>query len=400
MKLLVVSLPGLSLDLIRQSSSESLTWLYGAGRCFELDSMGLEPSLVRMAVESGRDPRVAGRRASHWRRSGSYAIDRTSHLDFAKGFVDVASADSAMTAEFAAWTADSDPSEPAMFARIEAFLASAGPGLLYVYDGRLEPRLFGAAANERACEFLVPWSARLAQALEAAGPDVVLALMASHSWTAARKVLAPNVWLIQRGDLTPNSDAGETGRLAPHQIDWVRTNAYVVCDASAGVYFNLLGREPQGRLTASEAADWARGLEMEWRCVEAIEADWTVGGMQLSPGRRPPDGMIRAADRLTAFVEDVGHPNWHWTLQDRPDAPTLCPAPGHVVFLGETLPEFVDEPTARATDLAPTFLTLLGSAPPDEMEGRSLVRQASSARLTFDEKEALRDRLRGLGYIE
>lgn len=72
---------------------------------------------------------------------------------------------------------------------------------------------------------------------------------------------------------------------------------------------------------------------------------------------------------------------------------------GHALLAGEGV---CSDSAARANlvDLAPTFLVWLGVKPPDSLDGRSLVTAGTAPNDQMSEEELLRERLRGLGYVE
>ena len=220
-------------------------------------------------------------------------------------------------------------------------------------------------------------------------------------------------------------------RLLTSDIDWAHTKAYADPVGST-IRLNQAGREPDGTLRpgaeSEEVLDFiSRSLlactdaATGERAVEAVlrreEAYWGphVGAapeLTIQWNRRVPVG------RLTASAKSAGDfPTGQFRAisgDHRPEGVLMMAGTG--ILPGQTLEG------ASIMDLFPTILRLMGVSIPEGLDGKSLDEALSSdlppapgsppdrprpgpsdpekPRYTVEEEEAVRERLRGLGYIE
>ncbi len=208
-------------------------------------------------------------------------------------------------------------------------------------------------------------------------------------------------------------------------VDWTRTVAYSLGHMGQ-IYVNLKGREPHGIVS--------RGAEYERVCDEVIDALRTL----TTPDGRPMlEQVVRKAELPPGQHADEG-PDLHVVLDGyRYISCPLFATDGNVVsrqirgdsgchrrhgvFVARG-PDFCSGARvagARIVDLAPTVLHLMGCPIPDDMDGHVLTEALCSASrvvrsqvaaterasrpgydLSGEEEAELRDRLRGLGYLE
>lgn len=164
-------------------------------------------------------------------------------------------------------------------------------------------------------------------------------------------------------------------------IDWSRTTAFSLPSLYTGLLrVNLRGREPEGivdpgdydALLSRIEADLGR-LEVAATGEPAIES--IVRASELFGGGPPeilPDLFVewRGGPRL---LDRVAHPGGEL----RQERPAFCPGSEETLvgFLAAAGPDVGGRGAigdVAIGDLAPTFLTLLGSTPPDAMPGRPL----------------------------
>lgn len=204
-----------------------------------------------------------------------------------------------------------------------------------------------------------------------------------------------------------------------YDVDWSRTRAFSTGTTSVGyVWINRSDRDPQGivrpgqeyRQVREEIAEALR----RWKPVGEVcfrEELWHGSAIDEAP-----DIIVKWADlstdaryfqtRFSSHLLAKEVPNDY--AGHRPDGMFLLHGPS--VTPGQTL-------EADILDLAPTFLWLLDQPVPSNMDGRVLtecftvdhpVRKVkaeteeptTSGGLTDEDEEAIKDTLRGLGYIE
>ncbi len=219
-------------------------------------------------------------------------------------------------------------------------------------------------------------------------------------------------------------------------IDWAHTLAYAYDDAS--VRLNVLGREVQGIIAPGEAYERVR--EQVRQALMAVRNP-EAGGPLFSRVRRREevcwgDCSDDEADLLLEFADPawtIGVPSnsGRWTVGKGESAAALWGPTGATYPSGTHRPQGVllafgrgVRPGrrihgARIIDIAPTVLSLLGHAPPPDMDGAPLVEcldQAIAGGAPLDgrpdpadeqtgsysaEDEAkVRRRLAALGYVE
>ena len=217
----------------------------------------------------------------------------------------------------------------------------------------------------------------LGQTLGYADSGTALFVLSDHGFTAFRRGVNLNTWLLENGYLAlkPGTN-GTTEYLA--DIDWSRTRAYTF--GLAGIYLNLQGRESQGIVPEAaraalteELATRLRGLHDAERLAiaNAYPAAALYNGPYLGAA---PDLIIGYADGYRAgWDAAVGKTSTavfsdnekHWCGDHCVD-PSLVPG---VLF--SNLPLRATDPGIE--DLAPTALRLFGIDPPAWMEGKSLL---------------------------
>jgi hypothetical protein len=213
-------------------------------------------------------------------------------------------------------------------------------------------------------------------------------------------------------------------------VDWSRTTAY--SNGYAGpIFVNLRGREPQGTVEPGEAYDAI--LEKIAADLAALKEPGTglpfVGqiyrGQTLYSGPSTeygPDLILVPRNPRIAGLGLVEFPSNRW-LTSSPDRSGHHRMDGILFLAGPGIGRGAELQGASIMDIAPTVLALLGVPIPRAMDGRVLetamtdelraslsityagaVEDApsttsSSVEIDSAEEEALREHLRGLGYV-
>lgn len=218
--------------------------------------------------------------------------------------------------------------------------------------------------------------------------------------------------------------------------DWSRTAAYVVDDGEAtggpGIRLNVRGREPAG-IVPPDAYDAIRS-----RIVAGLEALRDEAGRPLVQRVHRREAVYagpfvdEAPDLIVAFADGVGGTARHPALgHSVVEGPVWAPATGLVsgwhrddgilIAYGRGI-RSGRVTGARLLDICPTVLHVLGVPIPDDLDGRVLTEilgdelarppvyapapaAAGDARhapdvYSAEERRALEDHLRRLGYIE
>jgi predicted AlkP superfamily phosphohydrolase/phosphomutase len=217
------------------------------------------------------------------------------------------------------------------------------------------------------------------KALQYVDPGTALVVLSDHGFTSFERGVNLNAWLLQNGYLARKEDA--QGRHYLKDVDWSRTRAYTF--GLAGIYINQQGRESQGIVPASEAAELKReiaarltGLRDEERGRVGIREAWTSNSLYSGPYlQAAPDLIVgyaagyraswdAAVGKVTLHVFDDNTKAWSG---DHCVDPHLVPG----VLLTNLR---IEAENPGIEDMAPTALELFGIAPPEYMEGKCVLR--------------------------
>lgn len=251
---------------------------------------------------------------------------------------------------------------------------------------------------------------QIGRCLELLIDDTVVAVVSCHGAPRLDGGFCVNEWLIREGLLTLNRYPEEITAFGRLDVDWRRTRAWSEGGAYARVFLNVKGREPEGVI---EPGDYERFLDEIRARLEAIPGpDGRPMGNQIFK----PEEIYRsvrnvAPDLLVAFggghwkaIGGVGHRLLHHRENDDgPDDGDPSQQGAFIIAAPQVYPQGMVE-GVHLLDIAPTLLELGGHDRPPSMRGRSLPlttapnppgRLGSSA----EDEMAVRERLRGLGYI-
>jgi predicted AlkP superfamily phosphohydrolase/phosphomutase len=222
--------------------------------------------------------------------------------------------------------------------------------------------------------------ALVGQIMERLRPDDVLMVISDHGFSAFRRGVNLNAWLLREGYLTLVDGADGSSEWL-RDVDWSRTKAY--CLGLTGMFLNVIGREGSGIVAPGAEADLLKaeiagkltGLvdteKRETGIREAFDPAKLYSGPYLENG---PDLLIgyNAGYRVSwdcasgvvagAVFEDNLKP---WSGDHCID-PRLVPG---VLFCNRRVQ--ADDPAL--IDIAPTALSLFGVRPPAYMDGRPFV---------------------------
>ncbi len=164
-------------------------------------------------------------------------------------------------------------------------------------------------------------------------------------------------------------------------IDWSRTRAFAESEPGmTAIRINLVGREPAGLVSPGAEYDaLCDEIEAElWKLrvsssgAPAVEEvlrrnDWISG----PHAGHFPDLVVRWHDR--ELLDSVDHPQVGPLTEPRGDIPASeHTREGILLAAGPSITEGARPQRGNLTDLAPTLLSLLGAATPEDMEGRPL----------------------------
>ena len=219
------------------------------------------------------------------------------------------------------------------------------------------------------------------------------------------------------------------GFLSFADVDWSRTRLYSIGFAGP-IYLNLKGREPEGIVSpGAEAEALLDQVTHELRALRDPDTGQPLVGEiyrrgQLYAGPRADEGpdlvfLPRDMKNGSFGLLEFGSSRWFTRASDRTGTHRMN---GILFVRGPGIRQGVHLDVSSIMDIAPTVLALQGLPIPDVMDGRVLVeamtedlrasldiafsRQvqevaatASPIDLDNQDEAALRDHLRGLGYV-
>lgn len=223
--------------------------------------------------------------------------------------------------------------------------------------------------------------AQLGDLLDIAGDEVAVVLLSDHGAKRMDGSFNLNDWLIAEGLLVLKEQPAGICDLKPDMVDWPRTTAWAWGGYYARVFINLKGREPQGkvepeRYEAVRAELIARlenltddtGRRMATR---ALRPEEIFSGPYV---KQAPDLIVYFDDLSWRAGQDVGHEGFYsFETEIGPDD-AVHDYDGIIVVHepGQQSASVIEG--ARAVDVAPTLLDLIGVPVPEKLEGRSLLR--------------------------
>ena len=207
-----------------------------------------------------------------------------------------------------------------------------------------------------------------------------------------------------------------------YDVDWTQTQAFSTGTTAVGyVWLNVAGRDPQGIIAGDDEYEQTR------QTIAAALRDWEPVGEvlfreQLWEGpqiENAPDIIIRWAAATTDARYFQTRFSSHHLMKPVPNDYASHRPEGMFLLHGATVRPDEAEQHADILDLAPTFLWLLGQPVPTYMDGRVLAEQfeletavdkieveleqnvgETAVDLSAEDEAAIKDTLRGLGYLE
>jgi len=222
----------------------------------------------------------------------------------------------------------------------------------------------------------------LGEVLGGVDDDTALLLVSDHGFTSFQTCFDLNAWLAEEGfmKLTANpADVDEDEAALWNLVDWPNTVAYG-CGFSS-LYFNMKGREGHGIVDPEEAPDLAAKIAERMGAyrdprngknpvTQIVRREEAYSGAQVADA---PDILIGTAPGyrmgwqtpIGGVAPSVLSPNErHWAGDHIMNPATV---PGSVLSNVR-----LDLSGARARDIAPTVLSLMGLSAPEDCDGAAL----------------------------
>jgi len=303
--------------------------------------------------------------------------------------------------------------------------------------------------------FFAQLDGHIGRILDRVADDTLVMVLSDHGFTGTDWRFYANVWLQRGGYQRIRRSAGDVddyerrrfnlfmgeeakteareglsdriakifGRGGRRAIDWTRTRAYLYSSSSHGIEVNLAGRQPEGIVTADEYEPLRRELKEKLAALTYPETGEPVFEDVLFREEvyegpyvdRAPDIILVPRDGRCRIVTqvDAKRPFRRHRLPEGYHGDTgilMLAGPGVTPGVGGT---------PSIADVMPTILWALDLPVPEETDGRVILDAFAAAasrpvrtlsaedddaggaapELTDEEEDALRDTLRGLGYL-
>jgi predicted AlkP superfamily phosphohydrolase/phosphomutase len=250
----------------------------------------------------------------------------------------------------------------------------------------------------------------IGKTLELLTEDTIVLLLSDHGARALDGGFCINEWLIEEGLLALEEYPHQVTPFSGLKVDWSRTKAWGEGGYYARVFFNVAGREPRGVVEPAEL-DSLRN-EVKARLEATVDSHGKpLGTLVFKPEEIyqqvrniPPDLIVHFGGLAWRSIGGVGYRTVH--VRENDTGPDDCNHAqlGAFVLAASNSTMRGNLSGVHLLDLAPTLLQLAGYDIPPSMQGTPMGTEESAppaeARDDLSEKkEAVRDRLRGLGYI-
>jgi predicted AlkP superfamily phosphohydrolase/phosphomutase len=228
-------------------------------------------------------------------------------------------------------------------------------------------------------DFYCRMDALLGKVMERLDDETALVVLSDHGFSAFRRAVHLNSWLVENGYMTLK-DSSERESTLFRNVRWRKTRAYAVGFSS--IYLNLRRREGRGVVHPRDAGALKQEIGEKLLALE----DPQTGERVLEAVYRSEDvfhgPLAEDAPDLVVGFKPGYRTSWQTAIGGCPEGliedndEAWC---GDHLCDGSFVPGilFLDRPSDAASahlrDVAPTVLRLLGLAPPQEMDGTPLV---------------------------
>lgn len=218
------------------------------------------------------------------------------------------------------------------------------------------------------------------QLIEAAGDDVTVLVVSDHGVTRMDGGICINEWLWRNGWLTLKTapPEGEITSFENLDVDWSRTKAWASGGYYGRIFFNVVGREPQGTIPASQYRQTCDELAHALSAIPGADGE-SLNTVVFKPEDIyeqvrgvAPDLLVYFGDLHWRAVGSLGHGR-HYTLENDTGPDDANHAPYGMFVLHEPGRQGAGHVTGhQLMDIAPTLLDRMGLAIPADMQGHTI----------------------------
>lgn len=234
--------------------------------------------------------------------------------------------------------------------------------------------------EQRVRQYYRDLDAELGEIIDIVGSDTTVLVVSDHGAKRIEGTVRFNEWLVREGHLTLQRSPDAVTPLSPEMIDWQGTRAWGDGGYYGRLFLNVRGREPDGCI---EACDYERARD---------DLIAEIAAMPIAAVAHRPEELYRAVrgvppDLLVYFGDlawrSLGSVGWAETMAIEEDGLDGANHDWNGVFAmrpggaargcGRRLHDL------HLMDIAPTILTSMGVAQPDDMIGRPVITGADAA---------------------
>lgn len=250
----------------------------------------------------------------------------------------------------------------------------------------------------------------LGRILEVLTEDTVVLVLSDHGAQRLDGGFCVNEWLVREGLLVLNEYPREISPFNKLDVNWEKTKVWSEGGYYALVFLNVKGREPSGTIAKADYDKFREEIKAKLEATVDDKGE-SMGTLVFKPEQVyqtvrnvAPDLIVHFGGLYWRSIGGVGYPSIHTHENDTgPDGCNHAQF-GAFILAGPTSPLRGELGGAHLLDVAPTLLDLGGYDIPASMQGRSLIagkvlRNVADVEYPVDEKEIIRERLRGMGYI-
>jgi len=216
---------------------------------------------------------------------------------------------------------------------------------------------------------------------ERMGPDTALIVMSDHGFKPFRRGVDLNRWLLDNDYLCLKDGATTSTNAYLADVDWQQTRAFAL--GLSGLFINQQGREAQGIVPAGQQKDQLVA-EIARRLTRLVDPEQgTVAIHEAVARERAYHGpYVEGAPDIIAGYNVGYRVSWESAVGKTSDSvfsDNVKPWSGDHCIHPELVPGVLFSSVrlegrgANIVDLAPTIMELLGVAPPEYMDGKSLL---------------------------
>jgi len=230
-------------------------------------------------------------------------------------------------------------------------------------------------------DYYVYLDKELSETMELFTDETCVMVVSDHGAKTMHGAICVNEWLQQKGWLKLKEQPEEQTRLKMDMVDWSGTKVWGEGGYYSRIFFNVEGREPQGRIPASKYHSFREEVK---RALENItdEKGKNIGTKVFKPEEIyrqtkniPPDLVVYFGDLDWRSAGSVGTGSIHMFENDTgPDDANH--AQDGIFICNLDRDRLLDPGECYSIyDIAPTVLSWFGLPLPDDMIGKSLLRE-------------------------